>query len=100
MMSHFDYISSHCTPCSPVFCPNRARPAATTAPAPNKLDPSIQILPSLWRMLTAGAIFDYTQSRRTRGSLVFLPYARQFRDDTRVLSYQVQTCSTESWLIC
>jgi hypothetical protein len=40
MMSHFDYISSHCTPCSPVFCPNTARPAATTALAPNKLDPS------------------------------------------------------------
>jgi hypothetical protein len=30
--------------------------------------------------------FDYTQSRCTRGSFIFLPYARQFRDDARVLS--------------
>jgi hypothetical protein len=30
--------------------------------------------------------FDYTQSRCSRGSFVFLPNARQFHDDARVLS--------------
>jgi hypothetical protein len=64
MMSHFDYISSHCTQGSPVFCPNTERPVATTAPAPNKLDPSARMLPRLWRTLIAGVPFDYTQSRR------------------------------------
>jgi hypothetical protein len=41
------------------LCQKHGRPAATPAPAPNKLDPSVQVLPSLWSTLTAGAIFDY-----------------------------------------
>jgi hypothetical protein len=84
--SYLDYILSGCTQNSLVFCQKNGKHAATPAPAPSKLDPSVRILPSLRSTLTAGTTFDYTQSRRTRGSLVFLPHARQSRDDARVLS--------------
>jgi hypothetical protein len=83
---YLDYILSSCTQNSLVSAKKNGKPAAPPAPAPSKLDPSVWVLPSLQSTLTAGATFDYTQSRRTRGSPVFLPYARQPRDDARVLS--------------
>jgi hypothetical protein len=67
------------------FCQKNGKPTAAPAPDPSKLDPSVRVLLSVRSTLTAGATFNYTQSRRARGSPVFLPYARQPRDDARVL---------------
>jgi hypothetical protein len=83
---YLDYILSSCTPNSLVSAKKNGKPAAPPAPAPSKLDPSVRVLPSLRSTLTVGVTFDYTQSHRTWGSPVFLPYARQPRDDARMLS--------------
>jgi hypothetical protein len=53
------------------FCQKNGKLAAPPGSAPCKLDPSIRVLPSLRSTLTAGATFDYTPSRRTRGSPFF-----------------------------
>jgi hypothetical protein len=53
------------------FYPKNGKHAAPPTPAPSKLDPSVRVLPSLRGTLTEGALFDYTPSRRTRGSPFF-----------------------------
>jgi hypothetical protein len=67
------------------FCQKNGKLAALPALAPRKLDPSVRVLPSLRGTPTEGAPFDYIPRHRTRGSSFFLPYARQPRDDARVL---------------
>jgi hypothetical protein len=58
--SYLDYILSGCTQNSLVPAERTAAPRQTPALAPNKLDPSVRVLLSLWGTLTAGATFDYT----------------------------------------
>jgi hypothetical protein len=84
--SHLDYILSGCTQNSHIF----AKRMAKTRQRPHLLLTS-SIHPSgshsaYGARSQAGAISGYTQSRRTRASLNFLPYARQSRDDARVPS--------------